>query len=222
MLRIMKPILLIIMASLPLLSCHADEKEASSATLAKEYVAGTDYEVLDEPLHTPDPAKIQVLEFFWYGCIHCYHFEPSVQAWQKTIPTDVDFEYVPAIWQPVMELHAKMHYAAEQLGKLDAMHDAFFTAMQVGKMRLASEDEIATLFEQQGIDRQTFSKAFNSFGVDSQVKQAKAKAAGAGITGTPEMVVNGKYRVSSRMTGSQAEMLKVVDFLVKKERKAKK
>jgi thiol:disulfide interchange protein DsbA len=205
------------LALLPLFSCHADDKPA-----ADTYVAGTHYEVLTTPVRTADPGKIEVAEFFWYGCPHCYHFEPSITAWLKTKAADVDFVRVPAIWHPDMELHAKMFYTAQQLGKLPVLHDAFFTAMQVGKMKLNTPDEIQKMFVEQGVSAEAFNKTFNSFGTDAMVKQALAKANGSKISGTPEMVVNGKYRVSAKQAGSQPNMLKVVDFLVEKERNAKK
>lgn len=215
--------LLFVIALFPLLSCHAENKDEAVA-----YLAGTHYEVLPTPVRTTDLSKIEVAEFFWYGCPHCYHFEPSLAAWKKGLPKDVSFVRVPAIWHTDMESHAKMFYAAEQLGKLDELHDDFFTAMQLGKMKLVDKQEIAGLFAKRGVSEEAFSKAFDSFGVSAQVKQAQSKAGGSRISGTPELVVNGKYRISTRFASdhgakmSLAEMLKVADFLVQKERDAKK
>lgn len=216
MIKRFSQILLFVSALLPLLAC-ADEKSAAPA-----YVAGKHYEVLPTPIPLVEAGKIEVAEFFWYGCVHCYHFEPSVAAWLKKLPKDVNFVRVPAVWHPDMAMHARMYYAAQQLNKLDEMHDGFFNAMQVGKMKLNSREEIAKLFAEKGVSSELFAKTFDSFGTDSMVKQAQAKATGAKISGTPELVVNGKYRISSRGAGSQAEMLKVADFLIAQERAAKK
>lgn len=216
MIRFFQP-LAFALALLPLFSCHAEDEPAAPA-----FVAGTHYEVLATPVRTADPGKIEVAEFFWYGCPHCYHFEPSITAWLKTKEKDVTFVQVPAIWHPDMVLHAKMFYTAQQLNKLPELHEAFFTAMQVGKMKLSSPEEISKLFIERGVSADEFNKTFNSFGTDSMVKQAQAKANGSKISGTPEIIVNGKYRVSAKLAGSQPNMLKVVDFLVEKERREKK
>jgi thiol:disulfide interchange protein DsbA len=187
----------------------------------KTYVAGTDYDLITPPVRAVDPGKIEVAEFFWYGCGHCYAFEPLLQAWEKTMPKDVSFRRIPAIWQEKMELHAKAYYAAEALGVLDTMNPVIFQAMNVDRKPLASQAEIAALFTAHGVSEADFIKAFNSFGVSSQVRQAVAIAKAAQITGTPALMVNGKYHVSGSKAGSQADMLKVVDFLIEKELAAK-
>jgi thiol:disulfide interchange protein DsbA len=186
----------------------------------KTYVAGTDYDLISPPVRTVDPGKIEVAEFFWYGCSHCYTFEPLLQAWKKNMPKDVTLRGVPAVWQEKMELHAKAFYTAEVLGVLDTMHKVLFQAMNVDRKPLASQAEIAALFAAHGVSEADFNKAFTSFGVNSQVRQAVALAKASQITGTPALVVNGKYHVSGRKSGGQAGMLKVVDFLIEKERAA--
>ena len=181
---------------------------------------GTHYDVITPAIRTANPDKIEVAEFFWYGCGHCYTFEPLIGQWKKALAQDVEFRGSPAIWNQQMELHARAYYAAEVLGVLDTMNLVVFQAMNVDRKRLGSEEEIAKLFAAHGVDEAEFSKAFNSFGVSSQVRQANARARAAKITGTPEMMVNGKYRISTRKAGNQANMLKIADFLVAKERAA--
>jgi thiol:disulfide interchange protein DsbA len=183
-----------------------------------EFQAGKHYVVLDTPVRTRDSSKVEVVEVFWYGCGHCYTFEPMIKQWKKGIAEDVDFWQSPAMWAGNMSLHAQAFYAAKALGKLEQLHDPIFTAMNVKKNKLANADQIAALFAEYGVERQDFDKAFNSFSVKSQVKQADARQRSYKITGTPELVVNGKYRVSGRTAGGQAEMLKVVDYLIEKER----
>ncbi len=192
-----------------------------AAEEVKVYQQGEDYDLVTPAIRTANPDKIEVVEFFWYGCGHCYHFEPLISQWKKSLPDDVEFKGSPAVWAPQMELHSKMFYAAEVLGVSDKMHLVLFQAMNVDRKRLSSEDEIAELFVANGVSKEDFSKAFNSFGVGSMVRQATARARAAKISGTPEMMVNGKYRISTRKGFSQAEMLKVVDFLSEKERAAK-
>jgi protein dithiol oxidoreductase (disulfide-forming) len=188
---------------------------------SKTYVVGTDYDLISPPVRVEDPKKIEVAEFFWYGCGHCYTFEPVLEQWQTTVPEDVSYRGIPAMWQEKMELHAKAYYTAEALGVLDKMHLVIFQAMNVDRKPLGSQEEIAALFVANGVSEEDFNKAFNSFGVKSQVRQAAATAKAAGLTGTPALMVNGKYYVSGRKAGTQADMLKVVDFLIEKERAGK-
>lgn len=193
---------------------------AASALAQDTWKAGEDYDVISPAIRTSEPDKVEVHEFFWYGCGHCYNFEPLVVQWKKTLPEDVVVKGSPAIWNKPMELHAQAFYTAEVLGVLDDVHLPLFQALNVDGKRLQSEKEIGNLFEKHGVDREDFSKAFNSFGVGSMTRQANARARAAKITGTPEMMVNGKYRITTRKAGSQANMLKIADFLIEKERSA--
>jgi thiol:disulfide interchange protein DsbA len=194
------------------LSCVADEDAATT------YVAGTDYELIVPPVRSVDSAKIEVAEFFWYGCIHCYHIELLLEPWKKTLPDDVSFRGIPAVWAEQMSLHAKAYYTAEVLGVLDTMNPVLFQAMNVDNKKLLSQAEIAALFAANGVSEADFNKAFTSFGVNSQVSQAVATAKAAKLKGTPALMVNGKYYVSQQTAGTQADMLKVVDYLIEKER----
>jgi thiol:disulfide interchange protein DsbA len=208
--RLLLPVVLLF--ALPFTAC-AQEGDVG-------YEEGTHYDLVSPALRTADPDKIEVLEFFWYGCVHCYNLEPMLEPWKKQLPDDVDFRGSPAIWNAPMELHAKAYYAAEALGVLDTMHTVLFQAMNVDRKRLGSEQEIAELFAAHGVAAEDFSKAFNSFGVGSQARQAGSRARAAKVTGTPELLVNGKYRISTRKAGGQANMLKIASYLIEKERAA--
>ena len=190
--------------------------------MADDYVAGQHYQVLASPVPTLNANKIEVVELFWYGCPHCFSFEPLLDEWQATLGDDVEFWHSPAMWNERMNTHARIYYAAEVLGVLDKAHPAVFKAMNVDRKKLLEEDDIAALFVTLGVSKEDFSKAFNSFGVKSSVRQADARARGYKITGTPEMVVNGKYRISASTAGGQVKMLDVANYLIKKEREAKK
>lgn len=205
-----------LMTMLLALTASAQDPVSSS-----NYVAGVNYEELPEPVRTSDPTKIEVVEVFWYGCGHCFHFEPILQKWEKTLAADVNFIASPAMWNPLMEVHAKAFYAAKVLGVEKQVHQPLFDAINLKKQKLQNEAELASLFAEHGVDKAAFGKAFNSFGVASQVRQADARARGYRISGTPELVVNGKYRVSAKMAGSQEKMLDIVDYLIERERKAK-
>lgn len=191
---------------------------AASAAQGDKYKAGTHYEVLETPVRTSDPKRIEVAEVFWYGCSHCFSFEPMVSTWASQLPEDVNFVHSPAIWHKNMELHARAYYTAKALKVLDSVHLAIFEAMNLKKDKLASKKAIGKIFVAQGVDLDKFNKTFDSFGVVSATKQADARQRSYGIKGTPEMVVNGKYRLSAKMAGGQGKMLKVADYLIKLER----
>lgn len=195
----------------PLLACAQD---------GESFEAGTHYDVISPAIRTASPGKIEVAEFFWYGCGHCYTFEPLVAQWKKTLADDVAFRGIPAMWGGAMELHARAYYTAQALGVLDKMSPVIFQAMNVDRKQLRNEAEIAQLFVENGVSEEDFMKAFKSFGVDSQVRQANATARSARITGTPSLMVNGKYLITARKAGSSANMLKVADYLVAQERAA--
>ncbi|MYM63727.1 thiol:disulfide interchange protein DsbA/DsbL [Pseudomaricurvus sp. HS19] len=211
----MRFVVALLTTMLALVACAEDK--GSKPT----YEAGTHYVVLNKPVHTLDPNKIEVTEVFWYGCGHCFQFEPLISAWKAKQKSDVVFRGSPAMWRPNMEEHARAFYTAQALGVLDKMHLPLFNALNLQGMKLDDEKSLEDFFASQGVDREAFKKAFNSFGVTSQVKQAEARARSYGITGTPEVVVDGKYRVSGRMAGNHEEMLKVVDYLVAKVRAEK-
>ena len=196
------------------------EKFEPAAAPEGGYVAGQHYEVLPNPADTFVPGKIEVMEAFWYGCGHCYSFEPIINVWKKTIADDVSFLRTPAMWDRggVMKHHASVYYAAEALGVLEDVHPDVFDYLAKDKMS-TNQDDFAEIFASHGVSREDFEKAFSAFGTRSKVAQAERRTkTNYRIQGTPEMIVNGKYRVSSRTAGGQVEMLSVVGYLVELER----
>jgi thiol:disulfide interchange protein DsbA len=187
-------------------------------TAEQAYQAGKDYAVLEQPVRTRDSSKIEVVEVFWYGCSHCYNFEPLVSKWHDSQQADVDFWASPAVWNARMKIHARAFFTAKALGVLEKLHTPLFTTLVVERKPLANQQQVENLFADYGVDRKAFNKIFNSFGINSQVNQADARARSYKISGTPEVIVNGKYRVTASMAGGQVEMLQVVDYLVAQER----
>lgn len=187
------------------------------------YVEGTHYERLPQPVPTADKDRIEVAEVFWYGCSHCYDFEPLVAAWSASLPADVALVKNPAMWdnQGIMETHARIYYTAKVLGVEDKVSPAAFRALNIDRQPLRSEGDIARLFTDNGVALEDFERTFNSFGVTSSVRQAESRQRSYRVQGTPELVVNGTYRISARMAGSQGAMLKVADYLVAKIRSEK-
>lgn len=178
---------------------------------------GTHYDVINPAVRVGSSDEVVVTEFFWYGCGHCYTFESMLEAWKKNLPEGVKLQPSPAMWNGPMQLHAKAFYVAEALGKLDVLHSVIFKAMHVERNRLGSEGALRELFVANGVSEEDFNRAFNSFGVNSQVRQADARARSAKISGTPSLMVNGKYMITARKAGGQAEMLEIAEFLANKE-----
>ena len=199
----------------------ADKPKVKAPVIEDNYKEGEDYDLVVPPFRTANPDKIEVREFFWYGCGHCYSFEPLLAAYKKNLASDVDFQPSPAIWNGTMKFHAQVFFAIEALGLGDTMHKAIFQAMHVDRNPLSTESQVVRFFESQGVSEKDFNQAFKSFGVGSQVTKAESVMRQAAISGTPELVVNGKYRISTRKAGSQANMLKIADALVERERRMK-
>ncbi|MDE2047295.1 MAG: thiol:disulfide interchange protein DsbA/DsbL [Betaproteobacteria bacterium] len=195
---------------------------AVSWSAAAQHVpqAGTDYRVLDRALSTEaPPGKIEVIEFFWYGCPHCNAFEPALEAWAKQLPKDVLFRRVPVAFSAAQMPHTRIYYALEALGKLPELHTKVFAAIHVQHMRLLRPEEIADWMAQQGINRDEFMKAYTSFTVQSKSTRATQTWQAYNIDGVPTMAVAGKYVTSGSMAGTNEKALAVVDYLVAKERK---
>ncbi len=187
----------------------------------ERFVDGTHYVTLDVPVNTRDSSKIEVIEAFWYGCSHCFRFEPLIEDWVANAPEDVDFSRFPAMWNGLMEVHGQIYYAAEALDAVHLIHEPAFEAINLQGNRLQNERQIAELFASHGIDGEQFDRAFNSFTVRTKVNQAKGRMQDYQIQSTPNMVVNGKYVIATGPdVPTQQMMLEVVDFLVAKERAA--
>ena len=198
-----------LIALLPIAMCQAQQEK---------YQAGVHYEILPQTVRTADPSKIEINEIFAYTCGHCYNFEAVVEPWKKQLPADVDFQRTPALWSPALEPYARAYYAALMLNAIDQVHMPIFEAIHLKKQRLSSEQDFAKIFLAAGVDGEKFNKAYNSFGMSSMINQAKARVRSYRTQGTPEIIVNGKYRVSTRNGGGFSGMVSVADFLIQKER----
>lgn len=192
------------------------------ATYAEEVAPYADkYIVLDnpQPTSTEEEGKIEVVEVFSYMCPHCFHFNNFLQEWLKTKAQDVEFVHLPVVfgkegWEPL----SKAYFTAKNLGVLDKVHNPIFDSIHKENKLLNNEKSLAHLFAKYGVEEKAFSEMYNSFSVDTQVRSANTQASKYGVSGVPTLVVNGKYRVSSGMSGGYKEMMQVVDYLVEKER----
>jgi len=168
------------------------------------------------PAQPAGAKKIEVLEFFSYGCSHCYHLHHDLGAWAKKMPKDVELVYVPVIFRDSAEPLARTYYALESMPNFEKMHDAVYRGIHVGNAELFDLDSIASFVAKQGGDRTKFTAAYNSFSMSSRVSRAKQLIRSYAIQGTPTLVVDGKYVI----TGLQpADAIRVLDHVIAKARK---
>ncbi len=194
----------------------------SGLVQAATYKEGVDYELVAQPGKVEVPGKIEVREFFWYGCPHCYSLEAAVSSWKPSLNDDVNFIMTPAAMNKSWVNHAHAFYVAQALGKLDEISPELFKAIHVKKQKVSSQKDLAEFFTQFGVDEGKFNKLFKSFSVSTKVRQARTLSSNYRLRGVPALVVNGKYLVKTKSGTSYQELLKVVDYLVEKERLASK
>lgn len=183
-------------------------------------VEGTHYTKLAQPAPVSAPAgKIEVVEFFSYGCPHCYALEPTLEPWAKRLPADVVFRRVPVGFNALYENYQKIYYALEAMGQLDVMHQKVFNAIHLQKQRLDKEADIAAFMTANGVDGAKFLDLYKSFSVQSKARQAQQLSQSYKIDGVPAMGVQGRYVTSGSQAGSNERALAVTDALVQSARK---
>jgi len=171
-----------------------------TGTAAAQAVAGKDYRLLNPQQPTDSGKKVEVIEFFWYGCPHCSSLQPSLRAWLKRKPADVEFKRVPAVFQDSWVPLTKAYYTIEAMGLVDKLHHDVFSAIHEQKIRL---QDITVLFDwvaKRGVDRQKFIDTYNSFAVQSRAQRSVDMTRNYDISGTPALVVDGRYLTAPSMT----------------------
>ncbi|WP_455196302.1 thiol:disulfide interchange protein DsbA/DsbL [Kaarinaea lacus] len=191
------------------------------AVAAPTYKEKIHYERVLPAQPTTTGDKVEVVEMFWYGCPHCNSLEPYVNRWLKKKPAQAEFVRMPAIFRPEWELHARAYYTAEILGVLEKTHAAMFEAIHQQKRRLSTDAEIQKLFAEHGVSTEDFNRVFRSFAVEAKIRRAKDMSERYGIRGVPALIVNGKYRTGAQLAGGNANIFRVVDFLVAQESQGK-
>ncbi|MGY8526328.1 thiol:disulfide interchange protein DsbA/DsbL [Paracidovorax citrulli] len=181
---------------------------------------GKEYQVLRTP-QPVTPGKIEVTEFFWYGCPHCYEFEPDLENWMRKQGKDVVFKRVPVAFRDDLLPHTRIFYALESMGKLDALHGKVFSAIHAERKRLLDPNEIADFMAKNGVDRKAFLDAYNSFSVSTNATRANKIADAYKIDGVPTIVIQGKYVTSPSIAGSKGSAVQTMDYLVDQVRAKK-
>lgn len=193
-----------------------------SSVGAQQFDEGIEYTEIKNPVKTSDPDKVVVTEMFWYGCPHCFRFEPYVEKWKETIPDDVVVELTPSVLNPSWMEHARAFFALEMMGETENVHKKLFSAIHLQKKPLNNIDALAAFVKDLGVDDKAFRESYNSFPVDTKVRKSKQKERKYGHRGVPAVIINGKYRTSASQAGSNSRMIEVIDYLVKKEIAEKK
>lgn len=209
---------LILSAALMAVSLFGMTAQAADAPIE----AGKQYVQIDSPVPVQVPGKIEVVEMFWYGCPHCYAFEPTINPWIEKLPADVHFIRIPAMFGGPWDAHGQLFITLDTMGVEHKVHSAVFDAIQKGGKRLTDPNDMADFVATQGVDREKFLETYKSFAVAGKVAQYKELAKKYGISGVPTMIVNGKYRFDLGSAGGPEETLKVADMLIAKERAAEK
>ena len=190
---------------------------SATTVLAEDYQEGVHYQVLSSAIDN-NSGSIVVNEFFGYTCPHCNAFHPSLEHWADQQNDDVVFTPVPVVFSKAWEPYAKAYYISKIVGVYDKSHDAIYNAVHIDKRRLATREALQKFFASFNVSEDDFNKAYDSFALKNLLRQGKRLAGKARITGVPSMLVNGKYLVTTSMAGSHENVLKVVDYLIDKER----
>lgn len=189
-----------------------------AASAPQKYSEGQHYTVLATAQGTSSsPDVVEVAEIFWYGCPHCYSFDPYVTKWETELPDGVVIVRLPVMWNPTNEIHARMFYTADALGKLDEMHEEIFKEMHLNKKTLTSEADIEALFAKHDVSSDDFKKTFRSFPVETKLKKAKNLTQRYRVQSVPLLIVNGKYVTTGPGIKNFDDMISVANELIARE-----
>ena len=195
----------------------------STAFAANDYLEDIHYVRLAQKQPVETGEKIEVRELFWYGCPHCNNLEPILVAWLKDIPANAAFVRTAAALNESWEAHAKIYYTLEILDLVDALHGKVFDAIHKERKPLRTEADILAFVAANGVDKARFSETFNSFAVDSKLRQSRIMARRYEADSVPTIIVDGRFRATATMAGGHRGLMDLVNFLIKKsaqERKA--
>jgi len=187
-----------------------------------EVVAGRDYKLLNPAQPTSSGSKVEVLEFFFYGCSHCYHLHGPLSKWEEKLPKDVSLQLVPVIFRDSWEPMARAFYALESIGQREKLHNDLFEAWNVYNTDLSDAGKITNFVAKHGVDKAKFSAAYNSFSLQSKVARSNQMVQSFGIRGTPTIAVDGKYIITGLEPADTIRVLDEVIKIARKERQANK
>jgi thiol:disulfide interchange protein DsbA len=183
-----------------------------------EAFEGHDYTRLKNPQPVTTGKKVEVLEFFWYRCPHCFQLEPALNTWLKTLPADAQVRRVPAVFSDGWMPGAKLYYTLEQMNLLGKLHHKVFDAYHLENINLDDPAVRGDWVAKQGVDRKKFEDIYNSFSTQSKAMQGGRLATTYGITGVPAFIIDGKYSTSVSMTNGEPRLFEVLNQLIDQAR----
>lgn len=186
-----------------------------SAGLAQTPAKNVPYLELTPPQPTESQGRIEVVEFFWYGCPHCYALEPVINPWIQKLPSEVSFRRVPAIFNEQWGIAARVFYALEAINEEARVHTALFDAIHKEGLRITDESVMTGWLGKRGIDLEKYKAAYRSFGVESKLKRAQQMTQSYRIDGVPALAVQGRYVVSASMINDRQELLNATDQAIR-------
>ena len=183
---------------------------------------GNEYKSLDKRVAMEAPqGKIEVIEFFWYGCPHCNSFEPQLEAWSKKLPADVVLKRVPVAFRDDFVPQQRLFYSLEAMGKLDDVHRKVFQTIHVDKQSIDKEPSIVAWVEKQGLDKAKFQELYNSFAISTKSRRASQLQEAFKVEGVPALGIGGRYYTDGSMAGNMGRALQVTDYLIGEARKSR-
>ena len=194
---------------------------STSSTQSVGFLEGMDFRKLPSPQPTESKGKIEIIEFFWYGCPHCYDLEPELVAWTKRQKKDVVVKRIPVAFRDDFLAHSQIYYALESMGKEVEFTPKVFEAIHKERKSLLKEDEIFNWVAGQGLDQKAFMTAYKSFTVITKAKTANTISQSYRVDGVPTIAVQGKYMTSPSIAGSKQRAIETLDYLVEQNRTGK-
>lgn len=187
----------------------------TAAAYGQEFMEGRDYENLGAEAVIQSDGRVEVAEFFWFGCPSCFRFEPYLLAWN--MPSTIEFVTIPATVARSWKFHAHVYYAFELFNLKDQLMQKFYDALHVERSRIFSADQLKDwAAKQDGVDAEKLAGSLNSFAVLTKVNQADLLAKKYSVSSVPTLIIGGKYKTSPNMAGSEQRALQVVEFLTQK------
>ena len=191
----------------------------SQAFSADGFQEGVHYQTLAKPVVTLDPARVEVLELFWYGCPHCDMLDPALKAWAQQLPSDVLFTRMPVVFGRSWEMHARMFWVAKNLGLLETIHEPLFDTIHREGRRLQRVEDVIAFFERYGADPAVVKRELAGFATESALRLADARVRAYGIQGVPALVVNGQFVTGVSQAGGESQLFRLLDELIEKSRR---
>ena len=195
---------------------HAEE--GHSHPQVSNFLEGKHYHRISPAVPTNvEEGKVEVTEIFWYGCPHCFEFEPFINTWKETIPAEASFNRMPAVLNRGWVAHARAYYALETMGELERIHPIFFEAIHTQGRRLRDVESMARFLSQHDVDAEKFKGAYDSMYVETKIKRSEQIVRQYGANSVPQVIINGKYRTSARDAGGFENVIHIIDMLIAKE-----